>query len=76
MVKTPRSQCSGHKLDPWFGELIPSAERCRLKAANFFKKQGKKLRLPWWLGGKDLPANAGDTGPIPGPGRPHMLQSD
>ena len=25
---------------------------------------------------KDLPANAGDTGSIPGPGRSHMLQSN
>ena len=24
---------------------------------------------------KNLPANAGDTGSIPGPGRSHMLQS-
>ena len=25
--------------------------------------------LPWWFSGKDLPANAGDTGLIPGSGR-------
>ena len=25
---------------------------------------------------KNLPANAGDTGSIPGPGRSHMLQSN
>ena len=25
--------------------------------------------LPWWLSGKNLPANAGDTGLIPGFGR-------
>ena len=25
---------------------------------------------------KNLPANTGDTGSIPGPGRSHMLQSD
>ena len=42
----------------------------------------KKLQgLPWWLSGKEsacqkkknLPANTGDTGSIPGPGRSHML---
>ena len=42
----------------------------------------KKLQgLPWWLSGKEstyqkkkknLPANVGDTGSIPGPGRSHM----
>ena len=26
-------------------------------------------RLPWWLSGKELPANAGDMGSIPGSGR-------
>ena len=26
--------------------------------------------LPWWLSGKDPPANAGDMGLIPGSGRP------
>ena len=25
---------------------------------------------------KNLPANAGDAGPVPGPGRSHMLQSN
>ena len=25
--------------------------------------------LPWWLSGKDQPANAGDVGSIPGSGR-------
>ena len=27
------------------------------------------LGLPWWLSGKNLPANAGDMGLIPGSGR-------
>ena len=27
------------------------------------------IGLPWWFSGKDLPANAGDTGLIPGSGR-------
>ena len=36
----------------------------------------RDLMLPWWLSGKDQPANAGDMGSIPGPGRFHMLQSN
>ena len=28
--------------------------------------------LPWWLSGKELPANAGGTGLIPGLGGSHM----
>ena len=32
-------------------------------------------RLPWWLSSKNPPANAADTGLIPGLGRSHMLQS-
>ena len=31
--------------------------------------------LPWWHSG-NLPANAGDMGSIPGPGRSHMPQSN
>ena len=27
------------------------------------------LRLPWWSGGYESPANSGDMGSIPGPGR-------
>ena len=32
--------------------------------------------LPWWLGGKESAANAGDIGSTPGPGRSHMLWSN
>ena len=38
------------------------------------------LKDPWGFPGgavvQNLPANAGDTGSIPGPGRSHMLQSN
>ena len=34
------------------------------------------LMLPWWLRGKYPPANAGDMGSVPDPGRFHMLQSN
>ena len=29
--------------------------------------------LPWWLSGKEYPANAGYPGPVPSPGESHML---
>ena len=29
-----------------------------------------KIGLPWWLSGKDPPANAGDMGSVPGPEDP------
>ena len=32
--------------------------------------------LPWWHGGWESAANAGDTGSSPGPGRSHMLRSN
>ena len=36
-------------------------------------KRGKIFRLPWWLSGiKNLPANAGNMGLIPDPGRSHI----
>ena len=40
----------------------------------FFKKKPRG-GFPGGAGVKNLPANAGDTGSIPGPGRSHMLQS-
>ena len=33
------------------------------------------IEFPWWLGGKNLPVNAGDTGLIPDPARSHLPQS-
>ena len=38
-------------------------------------KNGKAFLLAQWLK-KNLPANAGDTSSIAGPGRSHMLQSN
>ena len=32
--------------------------------------------LPWWVRGKESPANAGDMGLNPGPGRSHVLQDN
>ena len=43
------------------------------------QEQGNKDRARDFPGGpvvEDLPANAGDTGSIPGPGRSHVLQSN
>ena len=36
----------------------------------------KKKDFPGGAVDKNPPANAGDTGSIPGPGRPHMLQGN
>ena len=36
------------------------------------KKKNYLLGLPWWSVVKNLPANVGDTGSIPGLGRFHM----
>ena len=35
--------------------------------------QYEKAGLPWWLRGRDLPANEGDTGSTPRLGGCHML---
>ena len=32
------------------------------------------MGLPWWLSGKELPANAGELGLIPGGGNGNSLQ--
>ena len=44
------------------------------------KPGGKKKKKTWDFPGgavvKNLPANAGDTGSIPGPGRSHTLRSN
>ena len=42
---------------------------CHLDLPLNIDKQG----LPWWLSGRNLPANAGDLGLIPSLGRSHML---
>ena len=44
-------------------------------ADNFMKKvkNNKAVALSWWSVVKNLPANAGDMGSIPGPGRSNML---
>ena len=48
-----------------------------LYCGQLLKKINLKIkRLPCGLVVKNLPANAGDTGSIPGPGRLHMLQSN
>ena len=39
---------------------------------TFFKIKEEMAGFPWWLSGKSPPANAGDTGLIPGPGRSHV----
>ena len=43
-----------------------------IRAAN---TTGACSGLPWWSSVKNLPADARNTGLIPGPGRPHILWS-
>ena len=42
------------------------------KLEHLIKKE--LVRFPWWSSVKNPPANAGDMGWIPGPGRPHVLR--
>ena len=44
------------------------------KLEHLIKKE--PLRFPWWSSVKNPPANAGDVGWIPGPGRPHLLRGN
>ena len=37
--------------------------------AQCFPRLQQKMRIPWWLSGKESAANAGDTSSIPGSGR-------
>ena len=53
----------------------------RILRANSFQRMFSKLRkmtigLPWWLRGKNPPANVGDMGSIPGLGKFHVTQSN
>ena len=54
---------------------MPEKVQCK-KCFKFFFRKRKKFctDFPRDLVVKDLPASAGDTSPIPGPGRSHMLQ--
>ena len=47
---------------------------CHQKAYMYSRKE--TLGLPWWRSVKNPPANAGDTGLSPGPGRSHMPRSN
>ena len=68
MVKTLCFHCRGLRFHPGKGTKIPHDTQC---------DQKKKARKLIWdfLGGpvvESLPANAGDPGSIPGPGRSHI----
>ena len=43
---------------------------------RFLLGYNRKHGVPWWLNGKNPPADAGDTGSIPDPGRSHMPRSN
>ena len=59
--------------------LRPGSQSVRLQEEGFGVYQGLKNCFPGFLGGtvvKNLPANAGDTGSSPGPGRCHTPRSN
>ena len=51
------------------------AELLRRGIVTLFRKPADS-GLPWWRSGKNPPANAGDTGSIPGLGRSHVPRSN
>ena len=51
------------------------AELLRRGIVTLFRKPSDS-GLPWWCSGKNPPANAGDTGSIPGLGRSHVPRSN
>ena len=53
---------SRHLYSPWTRSLQNNKRTPRSKGLNF-------MGLPWWLGGKESTANAGDMGSIPRLGR-------
>ena len=55
-----------------WGEGIEDRRGRERKLEHLIKKE--LVRFPWWSSVKNPPANAGDVGWIPGPGRPHVLR--
>ena len=58
---------------------LPYAEKARLRGNRFWVGADQEFCFGDFPGGavvKNLPANAGDTGSIPGLGRSHMLRSN
>ena len=62
--------------DSWKPHLVTSEIRlcCTDQQASHFSSQNHKVGFPGGPVVKNPPANAGDTGSIPGPGRFHMPQ--
>ena len=82
MVRILCFHCRGHKFNPWSGNssnlCVMAKKKKRMMIINKHLKK-KKKNAQDFLGGtvvKNLPANAGDTGSSPGPGRSHMPQSN
>ena len=83
MVGSPRVHCQVPGFNPWSGEL----RSCKLRGTAKKCYPSIELLLHFcqksagqdFAGGtvvKNPPANAGDTGSIPGPGRSHMPRSN
>ena len=56
--------------------FLPFSSSLSLALSQFCTTKKCIEGLPWWLSGKELPANVGDVGSIPGPGRFHLPQSN
>ena len=63
----------------WSGEVLPEEKKKEKKKDWLVQFQNKFESGQDFPGGtvvKNLPANAGDMGSSPGPGRSHMLRSN
>ena len=59
----------------WLSVLVPEEMSNTAEAENCYTKRGKQ-EFPGGAVVGSPPANAGDTGSSPGPGRSHMLRSN
>ena len=59
-----------------FAERTKRQEKIKYEEKLAKKIKERKLGFPGGAGVKTPPANAGDTGSSPGPGRSHMPQSN
>ena len=66
MVKTPCFQCRRHGFNLWSGKFC--------MPHGVLPTCPQNVGFPGGSVVKNLPANAGDAGLIPGLGRPHKLQ--
>ena len=79
VVKTPRFHCKGHGFDAWWGNQDPTCCVVQQKKKKERKRKENDCEFRVFPGGtvvKNPPANVGDMGSSPGPGRSHMPWSN